>query len=557
MTLSKDELDSIAAELVRAGVLTSTVVVADKAPQMVSGLATVAGAPTRLSVALDADFPTSLPLVFLADDWGKTHHIPHVMFDRLVCWAESGSLRWDPTDVAGIARVAVEEAVRTLEDGLAKRNHKDFQDEFESYWSSWLVEANCYLEPGNEVRFAVAKKPKGGDLEIGSRATLVRLGVATPWETLEPVVFIPLIGAILPPRWDEVWTADHVRRLLIAVSRADRAMLRDLAKTEAPRLLHVVFQVQRPAGGESFCGLTLVNVEARAHPFSFGAEGWAVGRFNLIRANKEHLAARGGGHVELLGKRVLVVGCGAVGGHLAFELARAGVGNLTLVDSQKLALENVHRHVLGWRYAKRFKAAALKAAIRESLPFAEVQAVDKSLGRALADGDFRYSDFDLVVFAVGDPVVELDANRKLWPKVGSRVVFVWVDPLGLGGHAIRMAAGERGCLECTYRPMREGGDSLVSFAAPGQAFSRKLTGCGSSFTPYGSADAVQTAVLGARVVVETLLAGDVPSQVRSWKGNDAAMAGFKTSARWDEGGSLELDGGDYAQVQCPVCGQRR
>lgn len=190
----------------------------------------------------------------------------------------------------------------------------------------------------------------------------------------------------------------------------------------------------------------------------------------------------------------------------------------------------------------------------ENLPFTDVIAVDKSLKRALADGDFRTSDFDLVVIAVGDPVVELDVNRLLWEREGGRAVFAWVEPLGLGGHAIRIAGRRRGCLECTFRPIAEGGDSVVSFAAPGQDFSRKLTGCGSSFTPYGSADAVQTAMLASRLAVQALLEADAPPQVSSWRGTDALLAGYQVSARWKENGMLTVEGDEFAQEYCSVCG---
>lgn len=63
--------------------------------------------------------------------------------------------------------------------------------------------------------------------------------------------------------------------------------------------------------------------------------------------------------------RVLVVGVGGVGGYAAEMLARSGVGHLTLIDSDDVALSNVNRQLVALRstvgrskvalYAERFR----------------------------------------------------------------------------------------------------------------------------------------------------------------------------------------------------------
>jgi molybdopterin/thiamine biosynthesis adenylyltransferase len=295
------------------------------------------------------------------------------------------------------------------------------------------------------------------------------------------------------------------------------------------------------------------------HPLDMRETTARVRPFVLIRKDRRYLVQRGGADADLSEARVLVIGCGAVGGHVAFELARAGVGQITLVDHDRLTPENSFRHALGRRYWEKAKADALKTEIEAQLPYVRVSAVVLPIEVVLDRKAVALTDYDLVVLAIGNPTVELEINERLH-RAGRRGVFTWLEPFGIGGHALLVANdSDGGCFECLYTSLDETEQGLVNraaFAAPGQAFGRAFSGCGSLHTPYGSMDAVQTAGLAARLALDALTHREQGNPLRSWKGDGEEFlgAGFAVSERY-RASADELSRTQYAYraPHCRVC----
>lgn len=65
--------------------------------------------------------------------------------------------------------------------------------------------------------------------------------------------------------------------------------------------------------------------------------------------SRTELLLRPEGVQRLRDAHVLVVGLGGVGGYAAEQLCRAGVGKLTLVDSDKVSASNVNRQIIALR----------------------------------------------------------------------------------------------------------------------------------------------------------------------------------------------------------------
>lgn len=122
--------------------------------------------------------------------------------------------------------------------------------------------------------------------------------------------------------------------------------------------------------GYDFCG-AYVNGEWQFYKCGERMSYMTFSSFGLIT----NLFSRNEGlfeSEEMLKKYAVIIGCGSVGSHVALQLARAGISKFILIDGDILKLHNVCRHRLGFRDLGRYKTAALKDAVLNINPLAEV-----------------------------------------------------------------------------------------------------------------------------------------------------------------------------------------
>lgn len=141
-------------------------------------------------------------------------------------------------------------------------------------------------------------------------------------------------------------------------------------------------------------------------------------------------------------KKALIIGCGSVGSLVANELARAGVGHFILVDSDILEVHNICRHQLGFRDLGRYKVDAVRDAILNINPLAEVMTYRGILQDLPADyvKEFRNG----IIVGTGDNRESSgfgnDLARALevpfiatccWTRAHAGEVFYWYPGAGL------------------------------------------------------------------------------------------------------------------------------
>ena len=467
-----------------------------------------------------------------------------------------------------ILQGALNKALSVLRDGAQGKNEDVFAEEFESYWRRLenATHIRSLIEATDQPRLIRRAETDDtgclADSEEQISAFLNGSSVKGAF-TIQKALYVPLkkSARVVPPRPDEpMWSDERIREVVWQnVAPVFEDKVRELCEELSGQTTTVVLGVPKDTEGRSLVGVRYKGVETK-HPLLSGVSSWKRVPLVLSRMDHGYIAPRSGADTELSSLNVLLVGGGAVGGHLSFELGRAGVGQITLVDPEKLRPENTYRHALGRSHWSDNKAKALKDRLESKLPYLECQAFPCKIQKALNRGELDLRDYDLIVCATGDMTLELGLNEHVAGiEATPPLLHAWLEPYGIGGHVLVSGNEEAGCLECLFTSSsgKVRLHSRAAFAQEGQEFGRRLAGCGSPHTPYGSADALHTAELATRLATDVLTGRESGNPLRSWKGNpeEFLAEGYQLSNRFSLT-SEQLEKQKYAYVAggCPVCG---
>lgn len=265
-------------------------------------------------------------------------------------------------------------------------------------------------------------------------------------------------------------------------------------------------------------------------------KNWLVNPIRVTIFNKERLMPRSGAKLSLEEKSVLVVGCGSVGGEIAYKLGAAGVGKMVLSDPDVYSIDNIYRHVLSDRYIGCNKALALSFSLDSKYPWIDTKFDRKEL---LQLRDKHYlSSFDLLIIAIGAPTHErLFCDFLVAHDINTPVINTWLEGYGIGGHAVLDIRHSLGCLRCSYVDSQTGERGLSSnlnFLEPNQDLTVNHAGCGELFLPYNAVSAAQTALIASNLAISSLLGEITTSSKVSWKGDSSEIiaSGFSVTHRY-------------------------
>ncbi len=207
------------------------------------------------------------------------------------------------------------------------------------------------------------------------------------------------------------------------------------------------------------------------------------------------------------GKRVLVLGAGALGSPVVDHLARAGVGRITLVDDDILVPANIGRHLLGAESMLTKKADAIAKRVNLAYPSTEVTPSTVKAERWLRGNSLAV--VDLVVDLTGESDVRwaVDQARS---KDHCPCLIGWMEPFVVAAHVC--------CLPSGVPWLQGSGDLQKELEAVGwpDEVIRQEPGCSSHFQSYTAAAAAYAVAMITEYALSMLDIGWRDAQVISW-----------------------------------------
>lgn len=563
----------------------------------------VAGRPMTLRVGLTRDFPDVLPFVQLAAAEGEFtgRFLGHVEGDQNICFTATREVALDPRRPVELILRSLEAATTTLQSSLLAANNDDILREFASYWAQAVPQQNAlpvlfaHFTPDDRLRTVLAwqsgdhrrvdahGKVAPNKVERRTEALTI-IAVADDPETpgtyrqggsyrfLEPsrdALYLPLQPGndLVPPRPGRPWHAADLKRIVRSnLAAPDLELLERMLAGRNPRRDLLILGIPRPGhtgiGRYALVAVTISRMKGAAKQLHLltqqgVTDGVRVDMQMVRRVDRAFVMRRGGSDDRLSSKKVLLLGVGSLGGHVATLLASAGTGHLTLVDDDVLSLDNAFRHVLGRLFVGSSKVDGMAVLLRERFPYLRVEPVAGQTNQVLKRRRVRLEDFDLILDATASTTNHLTlADLLSGAKTHPPLLLSWLEPLGLGGHVVTSFASQPGCPRCLYSDPNIPLTNAASFATAGQEFGQDAIGCGSYYTAFSDLDSVRTAELAARTAVDVLKGKTRESLAFSWRGDPAAFLaeGHRLSPRFTKiSDGLLSRGLPYSRRDCPNC----
>lgn len=208
----------------------------------------------------------------------------------------------------------------------------------------------------------------------------------------------------------------------------------------------------------------------------------------------------------LVDSKILVIGLGTGGIHVAIELAKSGVGGFCLLDPERLEVGNVSRHHAGVSHVGRRKTLVARDMILETQPEARIETHQVTAG---PDSEellrHLFDDADLVICATDNRQSKLFVNRLSVEK-GNTVIYGGAFERAYGGQVLRVRPRNSPCYQCYIltMPEKEADEEISSDAqAERIAYSDRQV----SIEPGLSLDVAPIALMVAKLSLQELLIG--------------------------------------------------
>lgn len=513
-------------------------------------------------------------------DYKRIKYIPHLDIGGKLCLFDLEGVLIDK-NFEGLLRQTLIRMHKTLKEGLNEGNKEDFIEEFEQYWSrlpkaKYLKSMINHEQHTKPIKYShnkknVKKKRNEKYIDVMKRRDSYNFACSDSekdfylYKDMKNIhngvyIYIETDTFIYPPDWRESLEIYYINNLLKHESVDEEDLISGIKMSKG--LLFLVFNINQPNGCINTFGVAIdrYDFDISSREIIMKLKGRLV-PCHLIRCDSEYLLGRGGASNNIYDKKILVVGCGSIGGYLINDIIKMGINNVTVVDGDILKEENIYRHLLGMEYINSYKSKAILDYFNKNIPNINIISYQDNIEDVIQDESISLNEYDLIVSAVGNHNLNRWINEYVYlNKVEVPVVYLWNEVLGIGNHVAFTSFNYKGCYECFFNTSEDGVYDKSSYAERGQIFVKKMRGCGSSYLPFSSTNSTTTVIHGIEVIKQYFENRINENFLTSVRGDVYyfEQAGLKTSNRYDKQHETRqrLEGEKYHNEKCLICGDR-
>lgn len=355
---------------------------------------------------------------------------PHFGVNDEFCYADKGRIVLDKYRPAESIVGCLEKASTVLTSLASKHPPDDVRDEFLAYWPGQPLFVTC--EPDHKGSASVISMHTKGAVPVLIASEnpaivtdqLTRLGwsVSAAGNSNCYVIKSLCAPTVFTKEWPPRTIGDLLNWIREIDAKAHRTIHQELASKWVLKSGLAAFVLRSPTVDYGFWfevdrihAKTCQRKPSLYRDFLIGRG--AKTRVTLLtgyRFDQQFVHARNlTDGKNLRNKRVLIAGCGTIGGYLATYLARLGAGQgtqgrLILADPDILVPANIGRHVLGMGSLLENKAEAVADVIRRDFPYLNVIArpADVRLIKEIYE-------VDILIDASGEEALSTALNERL------------------------------------------------------------------------------------------------------------------------------------------------
>lgn len=436
--------------------------------------------------------------------------IPHIDSNHKLCVVNLDSMLIVP-EFYGLLGEYILKVRNLLKDGLTEKNKFDFIREFDSYFRLMKKSRESFLsicdkKNNNVIKFSEITNEnilKNNEKEIEKEEKVYFVSDNQEYFNmlLQNVVteknglyfYINPNQYIYPPNFFENNILEFLNFLLSFINVKDFITLKSKCKEN----FIIVFGIQQDETIFNFCGFMINGASFVSQDRIRLVCAKNIYPLNFRRIDSEFLSARTNLVPLNRGtKKIMLIGCGSIGGYIFYNLIKSGYTDIIIIDSDLMKAENIYRHILGFESIGDYKVKSLKKFADRAIPNVNIITIPDKFQEVIEDGKLDLNQVDYIISATGSHTFNRWLNRYILKhQVEKTAFYAWNEPLNIGCHAVRINYKNQGDYEDIFDITSGVTIDKSSYVMQGQVFVKSYYGCGGTYVPYSDALSQKSALL--------------------------------------------------------------